>query len=254
MRALEAQAQINEADTSRWQYRLAGTGLLLAGNVSDLVVTGRGELSNNGKNSGVFSNTSYTYRLSEGESTASEVYSRNILYYHQRRRIYPYLIGNFWRSKRRGIYDQFQIGPGVAFRLLGAKNNYLRVGGSPVNFEATRYENNYIGDTPHTSSTLYQLRSIYFISGLHALVEGGPRIVYEINWQPSLQQNFQRLYSLVGMEIPITRILALRGNMEYIYENQVLPDHYRTDLLVTFGLTVSNIFKERKQDIEGASE
>ena len=73
-------AQINEADTSHWEYRLSATGLYLAGNSEDLVGSGRAELSHNDSKWGVFSNTNYTYRKSGETASASDVYSRNILY------------------------------------------------------------------------------------------------------------------------------------------------------------------------------
>jgi hypothetical protein len=56
------------------------------------------------------------------------------------------------------------------------------------------------------------------------------------------------------MEVPLSRYVAVRGNLEYIYENIVLAGHQRTDLLLTFGLTVSNIFKERPVEIKHIEE
>ncbi|AMR26353.1 hypothetical protein A0257_04050 [Hymenobacter psoromatis] len=40
--------QINEADTTRWQYRVAATGILLSGNVNDFITSARAEVAENG--------------------------------------------------------------------------------------------------------------------------------------------------------------------------------------------------------------
>jgi hypothetical protein len=149
--------------------------------------------------------------------------------------------------------SQYQASPGIAFRLLGEKDNYLRVGGSPVNLEVTHYQSTYLEGRPDSTTLLHQWRSIFFISGLK-VIENGPRFVYELVWQPSLQKNLHRVYSVAGIEMPLSRFVAVRGNLEYIYENVILTGRQRTDMLITFGLTVSNIFKERAVEIKHIEE
>ena len=248
LHALPSKAQINEADTSHWQYRLSGTGIWLAGNIEDFLTTGRAELAHNDRYWGVFTNTSYTYREADGQTTASEIYSRNIGYLFQRKRVYPFLLGNYWRSRRRGINAQFQVGPGIAWRVVGELHNYFRVGGALL-YENTTWAGDRFHDFAFRDSVGYvrQARGLLFISGAHAIGDEGPRIVYEVNWQPSLQYKQQRWYSLAGIEVPVSRHLALRGNLEYIYENVVLDDRQRMDLLTTFGLTFTNAFSRRER-------
>ena len=241
--------QINEADTTHWQYRLVATGIILGGNVNDFITSSRAELAHNGARWGVFSGTSYTYKNREHEVTTNDVTSRNILYYGQRKRTYPFLLGSLSKSLRRGIDFQYQIGPGVAYRLLNDRHNFLRIGGG-VTYESTHYEGHEFENYMSTSNVINKWRLLTFASGTQLIGKSGMRLVYELNWQPSLNTNNTRFYAVAGAEVPVSRYVALRGNIEYIYENVVLIERSRYDFLVTFGITITNIFRTKPEEIE----
>ena len=242
-------AQLNEADTTHWQYRLTATGIILGGNVNDFISSSRAELAHNGQRWGIFSGTSYTYKNRDHEVTANDVTSRNILYYGQRRRIYPFVLGAVSKSLRRGIDFQYQIGPGVAYRLLNDRHSFMRIG-SGITYESTQYEGREFINYEGTSNVINKWRLLTFVSGTQLIGRHGMRLVYEMNWQPSLNTNNTRFYGLAGAEVPITRYVALRGNVEYIYENVVLIDRSKYDLLFTFGITITNMFRTKPEEIE----
>lgn len=242
-------AQINEADTTRWQYRLTATGIILGGNVNDFVASSRAEIAHNGPRWGIFSGTSYTYKNREEVVTTNDVTSRNILYYGHRKRLYPFLLGAFSKSVRRGIDYQYQVGPGAAFRLLRERHNFLRVG-SGITYESTRYEGNEFINYETTSYFINKWRLLAFASGTQLIGKKGVRLVYEINIQPALSTNNHRYYAIAGAEVPVGRYIALRGNVEYIYENVVLLDRSKYDFLVTFGITITNIFRNVSEEVE----
>ena len=50
-----------------------------------------------------------------------------------------------------------------------------------------------------------------------------------------------------GLALPVGRCVALRSNFQYSYKTVVLTDKRRGGLLVTFGFTVTNIFKPEKE-------
>lgn len=241
--------QINEADTTRWQYRFATTGIILGGNLNDFVSSSRAELAHNGPRWGIFSGTSYVYKNRDQELTANDVTSRNILYYGQRRRAYPFLLGVVSKSLRRGIRFQYQLGPGVAYRVLNSRYNFLRVGGG-MTYESSRYAGNQFENYDGTSSVINKWRLLFFASGTQLVGRRGVRLIYELNWQPSLRMNNKRSYALAAAEIPLSRYVALRGNVEYINETVVLAGRSRYDLLLTFGVTITNIFRSQSEETE----
>ena len=242
-------AQLNEADTTNWQYRLTATGIILGGNVNDFISSSRAELAHNGARWGVFSGTSYTYKNRDHEVTTNDITSRNILYYGQRRRAYPFLLGAVSKSLRRGIDFQYQVGPGVAYRLLNDRHNFMRIG-SGITYESTRYEGKEFINYETTSNIINKWRLLVFTSGTQLVGKRGTRLVYELNWQPSLNTNNTRVYALAGAEVPLSRYIALRGNIEYIYENVVLVERSKYDLLFTFGVTITNMFRTKSEEIE----
>ncbi len=241
--------QLNEVDTTRWQYRITATGIILGGNVNDFISSSRAELAHNGPTWGLFSGTSYTYKNREHEITTNDVTSRNILSYGQRRRVYPFVIVSLAKSLRRGIDFQYQVGPGAAYRVFGNQQSYLRLG-SAVIYESSKYEGNSFENYAGTSHTIDKWRLQAFASGTQTLPGGRVRLVYEVSWQPAFQGPNNRVYALAGAEVPINRYVALRGNMEYIHENVVLVEKSKYDLLLTFGITITNIFKNKGGEID----
>ena len=241
--------QLNEADTTRWQYRLTATGIILGGNLNDFISSSRAELAHNGPRWGIFSGTSYTYKNRDEEVTANDVTSRNILYYGQRKRVYPFVLGAITKSLRRGIDFQYQIGPGAVYRILSDRHSFLRLGGG-ITYESSRYVGNQFENYAGTSNIINKWRLLAFASGTQVIGKRGMRLVYELNYQPSVQSNNTRVYAIAGAEVPISRYVALRGNLEYIHENVVLVERSKYDLLLTFGITITNIFRNQAEEIE----
>lgn len=247
--SFSAFGQLNEVDTTRWQYRLTATGIILGGNVNDFISSTRAELAHNGPTWGLFSGTSYTYKNREHEITTNDVTSRNILSYGQRRRIYPFAIVSVVKSLRRGIDFQYQVGPGVAYRVFGNQQSYLRLG-SAIIYESSNYEGDRFENYNGTSHTINKWRLQAFAAGTQTLPGGRMRLVYEVSWQPAFQGPNNRVYALAGAEVPISRKVAIRGNLEYIHENVVLLEKSKYDFIVSFGLTITNIFKNNKEEID----
>lgn len=188
-------SQVNEADTTRWQYRITATGLILGGNVNDFVGSSRTELAHNGPQRGFFSGTSYTYKNREHEVTTNDVTSRNILSYGQRRRFYPFVLVSLAKSLRRGIDVQYQVGPGVAYRVFGTQQSYLRLG-SAVLYERSNYAGNRFENYDGTSDVISKERLQVFAAGTQTLPGDRMRLVYEVAWQPAFQGHNLRVNAL----------------------------------------------------------
>ncbi|GAB3926130.1 DUF481 domain-containing protein [Larkinella terrae] len=230
-------------------YRLTSTGIVLGGNLNDFISSSRAELAHNGPKWGIFSGTSYTYKNRDHEITANDATSRNILSYGQRRRLYPFVIVSIAKSLRRGIDFQYQLGPGAAYRVFGNQQNYLRIG-SAVIYESSHYAGNNFENYDGTSHIINKWRLLTFVAGTQTLPGNRMRIVYEVSWQPAFQGPNNRVYALAGAEIPISRKVSLRGNLEYTHENVVLVEKSKYDFIVSFGLTLTNIFKNRNAEID----
>jgi len=159
------------------------------------------------------------------------------------------VILSFSKSLRRGIDFQYQAGPGAVYRVFGNQQSFMRVG-SAVVYEHSRYEGDRFEDYAGTSDVINKWRLMAFVAGTQTLPNGRMRIVYEASWQPAFQGPNNRVYAIAGIEAPVSRYVALRGNLEYIHENVVLVDRSRYDLLLTFGVTITNIFKNKGEEID----
>ncbi|AMR26354.1 hypothetical protein A0257_04055 [Hymenobacter psoromatis] len=175
--------------------------------------------------------------------------SRNILYYGQRHRVYPFLEGAVAKSLQRGIAFRYQVGPGVAYRIYANRRSYLRLGAATL-YEQSRFEGHEFENYAGTSAVITKWREQLFLAGTQVVPDGRLRLNYELNYQPAFQGHNLLLAAVGGLELPVGRYVALRTNFQYSYETVVLTGKQQGDLLVTFGFTITNIFKPEKEASE----
>lgn len=233
-----ARAQLSEADTLRWQYRVSATGNWLRGNVEQFMLLGTGEVAHVNGHWGIKSATSYQYGTFFYRQTLGEGIWRNFVYVNPRARLYPYLMLWYQQSYQRGIDHRAQIGPGMTYALLRKKGQLLKLSATGT-YEASTFRSATFRDRPDLTTTeLETWRITGRLFGEHKLLEGAMRLQYELWVQPSLTDTDNlRAHVEAALSIPLKKGFALRQAVSWSYESVVQQRNTYEDLLWTFGIS-----------------
>lgn len=240
--SLPLKAQLSEADTGRWQFRLAATGMLIQGNVERFLVTGRGELRHVEKNWGLFSGNTYLRGSIFGNRTEDDIISRNFLYLFPRRRWYPYQMTWLERNWRRRIDFRYQVGLGGTFAAVQRPRHLLKLSLTGT-FEHTRFRGEEY-EAPFadlTGNSIDTWRATARVFGRHQLNARNLQLRYECWVQPSLTDLENVRYHVESaLSLPVAGRLSVLTEVNYTYERIVLRGIKRGDLIWSFGLAFAN--------------
>lgn len=231
-------AQLSEADTLRWQYRVSATGNWLRGNVEQFTLLGTGEAAHVRAHWGFKSAVSYQYGTFFYRQTLGEGIWRNFLYANPRARLYPYLMLWYQQSHQRGIEHRVQAGPGVTCVLVRKKGHVLKLSATGT-YETSTFRTATYRDRPElTSAVIETLRATGRLFGEHTVMGGMLKLQYEIWAQPSITDadNF-RAHGEGALSVPLKKGFALRQALNWSYERVVQQRNAYEDLLWTFGLS-----------------
>ena len=231
-------AQLSEADTLRWQYRVTATGNWLRGNVEQFMLLGTGEVAHVKERWGVKSAISYQYGTFFHRQTLGEGVWRNFIYANPRARLYPYLMLWYQRSHQRGIDHRTQVGPGLTYVLLRSNAQLLKFSATGT-YEANTFRSASFKERPDlTTPELETWRLTGRLYGEYQLAEGLLRMQYELWVQPSLTdaENLRAHIEAV-LSIPLKKGFALRQAVNWSYESVVQQPNTCEDLLWTFGIS-----------------
>lgn len=233
-----AHAQLSEADTLRWQYRVSATGSWLRGNIEQLMLLGTGEVAHVKEHWGLKSAISYQYGTFFYRQTLGEGIWRNFVYVNPRARLYPYLMLWYQRSYQRGIDHRTQVGPGLTYVLLRKSDNLLKLSATAT-YEASTFRSATFRERPDLTTTeLETWRLTGRLYGEHQLAEGLMRLQYEAWVQPSLTDaDNLRAHVEAALSIPLKKGFALRQVVNWSYESVVQQANTNEDLLWTFGIS-----------------
>lgn len=233
-----AHAQLSEADTLRWQYRVSATGSWLRGNVEQFMLLGTGEVAHVRERWGFKSAINYQYGTFFYRQTLGEGIWRNFVYVNPRARLYPYLMLWYQRSHQRGIDHRTQVGPGITYVLL-RKNAQLLKLSATATYEANTFRSASFRERPDLTATeLETWRLTGRLYGEHKLLEGVMRVQYEAWLQPSLTDaDNLRAHVEAALSIPLKKCFALRQAVNWSYESVVQQRNTYEDLLWTFGIS-----------------
>ena len=231
-------AQLSEADTLRWQYRVSATGSWLRGNIEQFMLLGTGEVAHVKERWGIKSAISYQYGTFFYRQTLGEGIWRNFVYVNPRARLYPYLMLWYQQSYQRGIDRRTQIGPGMTYVLLRRKGQLLKLSATGT-YEANTFRSATFLERPDLTTTeLATWRMTGRLYGEHQLADGLMRLYYEGWVQPSLT-DADNLRAMVeaNLSIPLKKGFALRQAVRWSYESVVQQGNTYEDLLWTFGIS-----------------
>jgi len=231
-------AQLSEADTLRWQYRVSATGSWLRGNIEQFMLLGTGEVAHVKERWGIKSAISYQYGTFFYRQTLGEGIWRNFVYVEPRARLYPYLMLWYQQSYQRGIDQRVQVGPGATYVLVRKPGHLLKLSATGT-YEANNFRTASFRDRPDlTSAELDTWRITGRVYGEHKLIEGLMRLQYEGWIQPSLTDaDNLRAHVEAALSMPLKKGFALRQAVNWSYESVVQQRNTYEDLLWTFGIS-----------------
>jgi hypothetical protein len=238
---LIARAQLNEADTLKFGYRLTLNGSWITGNLERLLVTATADLSTVHRVWAFRTSNSYQHGTFGKFRTENDLFSKNFFYLFPKKAVYPYVMGWLETNLRRSIGFRYQVGPGVSWAFVRKEHHSMKVSATAT-FEETRFDRDTFEMAAYEGTfRLQTARATARLIGQHRVAKGNLRIRYELWGQPSVldADNF-RLHADVSVEVPIHRLLAVRTAFNYNYESVVVSGAFRQDTFWMFGLTLAN--------------
>lgn len=231
-------AQLSEADTLRWQYRIAATGNWLRGNIEQFLLLGTAEVAHVKEHWGFKSAVNYQYGTFFYRQTLGEGIWRNFVYVNPRARLYPYLMLWYQQSYQRGIDHRTQVGPGATYVLMRKNAQLLKLSATGT-YESNRFRTSFFRErTDLNSAELETWRITGRVYGEHRLLEGAMRLQYEAWVQPSVSDaDNLRAHVEAALSFPLKKGFALRQAVNWSYESVVQQRNTYEDLLWTFGIS-----------------
>ncbi len=233
-------AQLKDSDTLRWGYRLTAQSSLSTGNVDRWLVLGGAEALGVGRVVGFKSSNDYRYGTFGARVTENDWSSRNFVYLHPRRRLYPYAMGLIEGLERRAIELRYQLGVGVTYVVLRQAKHVIRVSATPV-FEASHYRRAQFNREALTDDERWNSwRLTARMAGQHQFT-AGVRLSYELWAQPSLSRGADtRALSDVSLTWAFGKRLALRTTHQLSYDQIVQVGYKSLDSFWLIGLQWGN--------------
>ena len=213
-------SQLNESDTSRFQFRLSSTGAWQEGNVSIFAIRSSIEIVSNGKKSFVFKSQFNNLYQEFGHKKADhDLYSRSFLYYRPSTTLYPFTMLFAQSNFRRKIDYRWFAGVGATYQAYQKSITNIKVSFALVR-EDTRFKVSNFNQDYYNGSNHISLRFFY----------GG-------YWQPPLDRpDNHRVQMDTGTEVKVWNGIHLRLEYVYNYEQVVAQGVKETDRIFTFGI------------------
>lgn len=240
-----ALAQLNESDTARLQVRASLTGNFQQGNVEVTTVRSKLDVVASPVLSWVFkSQNSSLYQSFYSVKADNDLFSRNFLYYHPERRLYPFAIAYISTNYRRKIDLRYFAGAGATLQLINTPRHVVKLSAGVV-YENTRFAASTYTETRYNGSPIIGLwRGTTWLGGWHYLLDNHLRLYYDAYYQPTFSDatNYRWQYD-IGVDFPIWRGLAFNALYTYTHENVVITKIQPDDKILTVGLSYT--FRKR---------
>jgi len=232
-------AQVNESDTAKFQFRASVTGNYQQGNVEVLTIKSRVDFSYAPVKYLVFkSQNSSLYQSFYAKKADNDIYSRNYFYYNPQRVVYPFGIAYISTNYRRQVGTRFFGGAGLTVQLLNRPLQVVKVSVASV-YETTSFSSNKFNYTRYNGSNKIELwRATAYLGGWHYLPNRHLRIYYDAYyWQPALndRHNYRTQFD-IGADVPLFKGIAFNVLYAFTHENVTVQNIWQDDKILTFGL------------------
>jgi hypothetical protein len=232
-------AQVNESDTAKFQFRAGFTGNYQQGNVDVLTIKSRVDFSYAPVKHVVFkSQNSSLYQSFYAKKADNDIYSRNYFYYNPQHVVYPFGIAYISTNYRRQVGTRFFGGAGVTVQLLNKPLQVIKVSASSV-YETTSFSSNKFNYQRYNGNNKIELwRATLYLGGWHYAANRHIRIYYDAYWQPACndRHNFRTQFD-VGADMPLFKGIAFNVLYSFTHENITVLNIRQDDKILTFGFS-----------------
>lgn len=212
-------------------YRFAGDGNFSRGNVNRSLMVVRAEILLHGPVIDIVSHPRFTYGQQNHLLAERDYYADLFVDVFKKKRVYAFSLATVERSNLRRIDWRQLAGVGLGLRLVQSSRHNLSLTNAIIH-ESTDFR-----ERP----TLTTQRNSTRLKGRHALLGDKMRFSHITFLQPSLADfSNLRWNTLLSLELPLTRWMAIRTSFENSYERVVEATRKRNDTRVTFGIAVGN--------------
>lgn len=212
-------------------YRFIGDGNFTSGNVNRSLMVLRAEIITTGPVLSIATNPRFTYGKQNGILAERDSYVDLFVDVFKKRKTYVFGLGTLETSNLRGITMRIMGGAGIGYRLLNTEKNKILLTNALVH-ESTNFR-----ELPTKSIQ----RNSFRVKGKHSFAKDRFRINHITFVQPALTDiSNLRWNTVISVEFPVNKWVALRTSYENSYENLVEAGRKRNDSRITFGISVGN--------------
>jgi hypothetical protein len=234
-------AQNEVVDSTYWKFKLQSSFSFLDGNASRVLSMNKLNVDYYGKHFNIISEQFYVYGMAFHQKTENDFRSENFMDIAITKRVVPFVRVYFERNYLRRINFRYQPGAGVAYFFVKSKLNSFRV------FSAIAYENtlfdvrDFENYDSSSSNRIESWNTVLGIVGNHILPKSNLSFNYRAYYQQALNLEEQyRFFIDANVAYKVNKYLALNTNVRYSFEN-IIPKGFKPfDLLMSYGISISN--------------
>ena len=212
-------------------YRFMGEGNFSRGNINRSLMVLRAEITLLGPAISVATHPRFTYGNQNKVLAERDFFADLFIDVFKKRRLYAFGLATVEKSNLRKIDWRQLAGAGIGLRLLQTSSHDLTLTNALIH-ESTNFRERPTLTTQRNSSRL---------KGRHTFLQDKVRLNHVTYVQPALADfSNMRWNTLISLELPINRWVALRTSFENSYESVVEAGRKRNDTKLTFGVSVGN--------------
>jgi hypothetical protein len=228
-------------DSLKWKLKLMGSGSVLDGNASRVVLFNKFNANYFGKHVNLITEQVYTYGVSFHQKTENDLRSENFIDVRPSKKIVPFVRLFFETNYLRQINFRYQPGIGSAYFFVKNKLHSFRFFVA-IAYESTEYRTSYfVHRTDTVTNSISYLGAILGAVGNHQILNGKVGIDYRLYYQQGFENSLEyRTYGELGISYRLNRHFAIQTNARYSYEN-IIPLGFKPyDFIWTYGFAISN--------------
>lgn len=212
-------------------YRFMGDGNFTRGNVNRNLIILRAEIILNGPAVTISTNPRFTYGEQNSLLAERDTYVDLFIDVFKKNRIYGFGLANIEKSYLRRIDLRQVAGVGIGLRLYQTPRHTLTLTNAVIH-ESTNFQER---------ATLTIQRNSTRLKGKHSFLQDKIRLMHITFVQPALTDfSNLRWNTLISLELPLTRWVAIRTSFENSYESVVEASRKQNDSRLTLGVSVGN--------------
>lgn len=228
-------------DSIKWKLKLIGSGSILDGNASRVVLFNKFNANYFGKHFNLITEQVYTYGISFHQKTENDFRSENFIDVRPSKKFVPFARLFFETNYLRKINFRYQPGMGVAYFFVKTHYHSFRFFAAAA-YENTEYRTSHFEHRIDTvANSISYFGAIFGAVGNHQILGGKVGIDYRLYYQRGFENSLAyRAFGEIGLSYRLNKHFAIQTNARYSYENIIPLGFIPYDFILTYGFAISN--------------